>query len=685
MNTPPLPADNPFALPWDGPFGLPPFAAIEPGHFRPAFDAMLARHRAEIDAIVADPAPPAFANTMEALERAGRDLQRVSAVFHNLCGADTNEALQAIERDMSPIMSRHTSAISMNAGLFARIDAVFAARETLGLDPESLRLLERTHRNFVRAGARLNETDKTRLAAINERLAGLGTQFAQNVLKDEASYALVLDTGDDLAGLPHWLKAAMARAASDRGHEGKHAVTLSRSIIEPFLTFSTRRDLRETAYRAWVSRGEQGGATDNRRLVAETVRLRAEKARLLGYATFAHLKLDDSMAKTPEAVRGLLELVWAPARARAAREEALLAGIAARDGLNGPILPHDWRHYAERQRKAEHDLDEEAIKPFFQLDQMIAASFDVAGRLFGLTFEERPDIAGYHSDVRVFEVKDGARHIGVFMGDYFARPSKRSGAWMSAYRSQRRLDGEVRPVIVNVCNFARPADGEPALLSFDDARTLFHEFGHALHGLLSDVTYGSLAGTAVPRDFVELPSQLYEHWLSTPDVLAGFARHAETGGIMPDDLRERLIAARNFNQGFMTVEYTASALVDLAFHSLEAVGDIDPVAFEAAELARIGMPAAIAMRHRTPHFTHVFSGDGYSAGYYSYLWSEVMDADAFDAFREAGDVFDGATAERLKRFIYAAGNGRDPAEAYTLFRGRLPTPQALLEKRGLAA
>lgn len=682
-----LPAENPFATRWETPFRLPPFAAIKPEHIRPAFDAALDKHKAEVAAIVGDEAEPDFANTIEALERAGRALSRVGGVFYNLTGADTNEALQAIEREMSPISARHWSAIMMDEGLFARVDAVNAKRDTLGLGAEQARLLERTYKGFIRSGAKLAPEDKKRLAAINERLAALGTQFSQNVLKDESSYALFIEDEAGLAGLPEFLKAAMARAAADRGKPGQHAVTLSRSIIEPFLTFSTRRDLREEAFIAWSKRGENGGESDNRAIVSEMVKLRAEKAKLLGYPTFAHFKLDDAMAKTPEHVRGLLELVWNPAKARAAREAADLAALAQDEGENGPIRPWDWRHYAEKVRQKTYALDETVLKPYLQLDRIRQAAFDVAGKLFGLSFAERPELAGYHPDVRIFEVTEAAtgRHIGLFIGDYFARSSKRSGAWMSAFRGQRKLDGETRPIIVNVCNFAKPAEGKPALLSLDDARTLFHEFGHALHGLLSDVTYGSLAGTAVARDFVELPSQLYEHWFLTREVMRDYCLHAETGEPIPEALIEKIEKAQTFNQGFSTVEYTSSALVDLAFHSLEEPAEVDPLAFEAAELARIGMPNEIMMRHRTPHFTHVFSGDGYSAGYYSYLWSEVMDADAFNAFIETGDVFSAQVAEKLKRYIYSAGDTRDAAEAYTLFRGRLPTPDALLEKRGLAA
>jgi peptidyl-dipeptidase Dcp len=682
---PVLPVDNPFAAPWTTPFGLPPFAEIRPEHIGPALHAALAEHMAEIEAIARETAPVTVANVIDALERAGRNLNRAAGVFYNLSGADTNDALQAIEREMAPVMSRHWSAIGMNPELFARVDALRARRAEIDMTPEQERVLELTWKGFVRSGAKLGEDDKTRLKTINERLSVLGTQFSQNVLKDEASFALILDGEEDLAGLPDFLMAAMAKAAEDHGHKGKHAVTLPRSIVEPFLTFSSRRDLREKVRKAWDARGANGGETDNAAIVAETVRLRAEKARLLGYGSYAAFKLDDSMAKTPAAVRELLELVWAPAKRRAAQEAADLAALARSEGQNHPIATWDWHYYAEKVRSARFALDEATLKPYLQLDRIVDASFDCASKLFGLVFTPRPDLKGYHPDVRIWQVSEaGGKHIGVFMGDYFARASKRSGAWMSAYRGQDRLDGEVRPIIVNVCNFAKPAAGQPALLSLDDARTLFHEFGHALHGLLSDVVYPSVSGTSVSRDFVELPSQLYEHWFTTREVMRTYCLHAGTGEPIPEELMDKVKAAQTFNQGFGTIEYTSSALVDLAFHELGEADRIDPLVFQAAELARIGMPAEIGMRHKTPHFAHVFAGDGYSAGYYSYLWSEVMDADAFDAFTDTGNVFDPATAARLKRFIYSAGNSRDPAELYTAFRGRMPTPEALLDKRGLA-
>ena len=668
---------------WTGPLGLPDFAAIADDAFEPVFDAGLAAHEAEIAAIAGDPSPATIANTLQALELAGEALDRVSAIFWLRAGAHTNTAIQALERKIAPRMSRHFSAIHMNAALFARIDALHAQRAALGLDTETLRVLEKTRKRFVKAGAQLAPEGKARLAAINERLAALGAGFGQNVLSDEADWALFLGE-DDLAGLPDFLRDAMAEAAVSRGETGRYAVTLSRSIIEPFLTFSARPDLRAAAHEAFTRRGRNGGAADNVAIVAETLSLRAEKAKLLGYPSFAALKLDDTMAKTPAAVLGLLEPVWERARARASADREELQKIAAGAGSNGPIAAADWRYWQEKLRAQKYAFDEAELKPYLQLDRIIAACFDVAARLFGLQFEEKRGIAAWHEDVRIFEVRnaDGS-HRATFLADYFNRPSKRSGAWMSSLQGGHRLDGGATPIVYNIMNFARPPKGQPALLSMDDARTLFHEFGHALHGMLSEATWPSVAGTSVARDFVELPSQLYEHWLTVPEVLEKHAVHYRTGKPMPKALLDKMLAARTFNAGFATVEFAASALVDMAYHAA-AEAPADPLAFEAGTLERLAMPDAIAMRHATPHFLHVFSGDGYSAGYYSYMWSEVLDADAFAAFEETGDPFDPATAERLRANIYAAGGTKDPEELYRAFRGRMPTPDAMMEKRGLA-
>ena len=678
-------ADNPLLRPWTGPLGLPPFAEIKTGDFRPALDAAMAEQKAAVEAIAGADEAATFDNTIRALELSGLTLENVASVFFHLAHADTNEALQAVERDLAPVLSRHSDEILMNAALFKRVEAVYAARETAGLDAEQKRVAERYHTMFVRAGAALDDAGKTRLSEINERMATLGTQFGQNVLADESSWKLVLEAPDDLAGLPDFVVAAAAEAAAEREMPGKHVVTLSRSSIEPFLQFSTRRDLREKAFAAWVKRGEGEGKTDNRPLISEMIALRAERAKLMGYDTYAHFRLADTMAKTPEAVRALLDEVWAPARARAAAEAERLQAEIAAEGGNFRLAAWDWRHYAERVRKRDFAFDEAEVKPYFQLDRMIAAAFKVAERLFGLSFEEVRGLALYHPDVRAWKVTgEGGREVGVFLGDYFARPSKRSGAWMLGLRQQQKLTGDVRPIVVNVSNFSKAPKGQPTLLSFDDARTLFHEFGHALHGLLSDVTYPLIAGTSVARDFVELPSQLYEHWLEQPEVLREFAVHAETGEAMPEALLDKVLKARTFNQGFATVEYTSSALVDLDLHLLPEADGVDVLDFEKAALERIGMPDEIVMRHRTPHFAHIFSGDGYASGYYSYLWSEVLDADAFEAFAEAGDIFHADTARRLHDYVYSAGHLRDPAEAYAGFRGRMPSTEPLLRKRGLA-
>lgn len=677
-------SDNPLLAEWTTSFEVPPFDLIHNDHFVDGFETSIATNRSEIDAIADNEDAPSFDNTIAALEKSGEDLSKVASTFFNLSGSNTNDEMQKIEREIAPKLSRHSSATVMNAKLFGRIKDLYERIDTLKLDDEQFRVLTKYYENFVRAGAALTGSDRERMAEISARLSELGTQFSQNVLTDEKDFQLVLDADADLAGLPGFLVSAAKSAAEERGVSGKHVITLSRSLIEPFLQFSARRDLREIAFKAWAARGENGGKSDNRAIITETLKLRDERAKLLGFDGFAHFKLHNQMAKTPDAVRDLLENVWAPAKMRAAEEAEALSGLAQSLGDNTDIAPWDWRYYSEKVRVRDHALNEAEIKPYFQLENMIEAAFAAANRLFGVAFREVKDIALYHPDVRAWEVKDASgHHVGLFLGDYFARSSKRSGAWMSAFRSQEKLTGNIRPIIVNVMNFAKAPEGEPALLTFDDARTLFHEFGHALHGLLSNVTYPLVSGTSVARDFVELPSQLFEHWLTTPEILSKYAVHAHSGETLPKDLMERLLAASTFNQGFSTVEYVSSALVDLEMHLNAEEAAADPLAFEAKTLKDIGMPAEIIMRHRTPHFMHVFSGDGYSAGYYSYLWSEVMDADAFVAFEETGDAFNPELAKKLKTHIYSAGNSADPAQLYTAFRGRMPSIDALLQKRGL--
>jgi peptidyl-dipeptidase Dcp len=676
---------NPLFEDWTGPFGVAPFGRIEPQHFQPAYARAFAAHAAEVDTIASDPAEPTFANTIEALERGGEMLTRIGSVFGVLAGAHTNDAIQAIELALAPLEAQHWNRILMNEALFRRVDSLHRRRDKLGLTAEQQRVLDRYHLMLKRAGAALDAKSKARLAEINERLATLGTTFSQNVLADEQGYTLVLEGEDDLAGLPDFVRAAARGAAEERGLAGKHVITISRSSVEPFLQFSARRNLREKIFRAWIARGDGGGATDNKAIIAEMVKLRAERARLLGYETFAHYRLDDAMAKTPEAVRGLLDRVWPPARRSAMADRDAMQALVQAEGKNFTLAAWDWRYYAEKLRKVRCDIDEATIKPYFQLDRIIEAAFYTANRLFGLSFERLDGIPVWHEDVRVWEVRDAAgRHRGLFFGDYFARTSKHSGAWMTTMRDQERLRGDIHPLVINVMNFSKAGEGEPTLLSYDDARTLFHEFGHALHGLLSDVTYPMIAGTGVLTDWVELPSQLYEHWLERPEILSRFAVHRETGEPMPEDLLRRLLAARTFNQGCATVEYVASALVDLDIHLQPIVDGFDINAFEQSALAKIGMPAEIVMRHRPTHFQHIFSGGGYASAYYSYMWSEVLDADAFAAFEETGDIFNADVAKNLHDHVYSAGGARDPAELYKLFRGRLPTPDGLLKRRGLS-
>ncbi|MBN9674191.1 M3 family metallopeptidase [Salipiger bermudensis] len=671
---------NPLLADWDTPFRIAPFDRISDEDFAPAFEQALAAHLAEIEAIADNPEPASFANTILAMEGAGEALDKVLSVFFSVAGADSNDARQALQRDVSPKLSAHSSAIYANARLFGRVADLWARREELGLSNEEARVLYLTHRGFVRAGAALEGEDAERMTAVKSRLAVLGTAFTQNLLKDEAAWYMPLSEAD-LEGLPGFVVDAARSAGEALGQEGP-VVTLSRSLITPFLQFCPRRDLRQTAFEAWAARGANGGETDNRSIAAEVLALREERAKLLGYADFASYKLETEMAGTPDRVRELLMQVWEPARAQALRDAAEMEEMLREDGINDALQPWDWRYYAEKRRRALHDLDEAELKPYLQLERMIEAAFTCANRLFGLEFKPL-DVALYHPDCRAWEVTRDGQHLAVFIGDYFARASKRSGAWCSAMRSQAKRPKIETPIVVNVCNFAKPSKGKPALLSYDDARTLFHEFGHALHQILSDVDFGSVSGTSVARDFVELPSQLYEHWLEVPRVLEEFATHAETGAPMPKALLDKVLAAATFDMGFQTVEYVASALVDLEFHSGTAPGD--PMARQAEILRGIGMPQAITMRHATPHFAHVFAGDGYSSGYYSYMWSEVMDADAFAAFEEAGDAFDPATAEKLERFILSKGGSQEAEDLYTAFRGRMPGVEALLKGRGLAA
>ena len=678
-------AANPLLQPWDTPHGLPPYAQLQAGQFEPALREAMVQHRAELSAVAADPAAPTFENTLAAFDRSGRLLDRVATAFYSLTASATNPELQAVQRQMAAPMAAHNSAVYTDAALFARVDALHAQRETLGLGPEQRRLLERVHLDFVRAGARLAPTARARYAELMQELAQLTTRFAQNVLHDESSWQLPLASEAELVGLPAFVRGAARQAAAERGLEG-HVITLARSLIVPFLTFSERRDLRETAWRAWTSRGEHAGEHDNRELVRDILRLRQEQARLHGHASYADFALTDTMAGTRQAVQGLLDQVWPRALDSAERERQALLRAMQQAGAGASALePWDWRYWAEKVRRSTYALDDAEIKPYFELGRVVLAAFDCAQRLFGLRFTRRDDIPVYHPDVVAYEVHDATGALrGIFLQDNFARPAKRSGAWMSALRWQHANGGPQIPVILNNNNFAK---GEPTLLSLDDARTLFHEFGHGLHGLLSQVTYERLSGTQVLRDFVELPSQIFEHWIGEPEVLRQHARHFQTGEPIPDDLVKRLKAAQRFGQGYETVRYCASALIDLAVHALE---DTEPpadiCAFEAQVLERHGLKgplAATGVMHRYVHFQHLFASSAYASGYYVYLWAEVLDADGYDAFREAGNPFDPRLAQSLLRYIYSSGNSLEPGAAFRAFRGRAPVVEPLLKKKGL--
>ena len=687
-------APNPLLQPWTAPHGLPPFAAIRAAHVEPALREAMQQHRAELAAIAGQRGAPDFDNTVAAFDRSGNLLDRVGAVFFTLTASATSDELQAVQRAMAAPLAAHRNAVYMDAALFARIDALHESRAKLDLAPEALRLLERVHLDFVRAGARLAGAAKQRFGAVMEELAALTTRFAQNVLHDEATWTLALPDAAARAGLPPFVLDSARQAAAERDQPGA-VITLSRSLIVPFLTYSTRRDLRETAWRAWVGRGENGGEHDNRDVARAILRLRREQAALLGHGCYADHALADTMAGSRAAVAGLLDEVWPRALVAVRREEAQLeelrSAAAARGepGTDGRLEAWDWRFWAERVRRERYALDDAEVKPYFRLENVAAAAFDCAQRLFGLKFTPCADLPVYHPDVKAYEVHDAAgMSVGLFLQDNFARSGKRSGAWMSALRWQRRngvAAGEpaARPVILNNNNFAR---GEPTLLSLDDARTLFHEFGHGLHGLLSDVTYARLSGTQVLRDFVELPSQIFEHWISEPEVLERHARHWQTGAPIPAELVARLEQARRFNQGYETVRYAASALADMAVHSMaDAEPPADLCAYEARLLHEKGLPHAVGMNHRFVHFQHLFSSSAYAAGYYVYLWAEVLDADGFDAFAEASGAFDPEVARRLQRHIYSAGNSVEPGAAYRAFRGRDAAVEPLLRKRGLLA
>jgi peptidyl-dipeptidase Dcp len=678
--------ENPLLAKWEGPYGgVPPFDKVQIPLFKPALEAGMAEQLKEIERIAADPAAPDFENTIAALERAGKTLSRVFTVYGVWGATMSGPEYQAVQREMAPRLAAFNDQITQNEALFKRIEAVYNSPAKAKLTSEQQRVTWLYYTNFVRAGARLDAAAKKRLSAINQQLAGLFTKFSQNVLAEETDQFIVLKSEEELAGLPQSLRDAAAAAAETKKQPGTWVIMNTRSSIDPFLTYSDRRDLREKAWRMFVNRGDNGGANDNNAIITEILQLRAERARLLGYQTHAHWRLENAMAKTPERAMELMEAVWKPAVARVHEEVADMQALADKEGAKIKIEPWDYRYYMEKVRKAKYDLDQNEVKPYLQLEKLREGIFWVAGELFNFDFTPVTNVPVAHPDIRVWEVTDktSKKHIGLWYFDPYARAGKRSGAWMNAYRSQERINGEITTIVSNNSNFVKGKPGEPVLISWDDATTMFHEFGHALHGLNSNVTYPSVAGTAVARDYVEFPSQLLEHWLSTPQVLQRFALHYQTGKPIPQALVDKIARSATFNQGFATVEYLSAALIDMKLH-LAGDKKIDAESFERETLTQLGMPKEIVMRHRMPQFLHVFGSDGYSAGYYSYLWSDVLTADAYGAFVEGKGPYDRAVAERLRKYVFSVGNTTDPAEGYRSFRGRDPKIDALMKKRGFS-
>lgn len=678
-----LQEQNPLLGEFDTPFNVPPFERIKVEHYKPAFEEGMKRQLETIDAIVNDKAPATFENTIEALEGSAALLTKAGNIFRNMNSANTSEELQEIAKEILPMLSEHADRIRFNEKLFERVKAVYELKEDLDLTPEQGKLLEETYKFFVRGGANLDGAKKAELAGINKELSVLRLKFGENILKEINTFELVIEKEGDLAGLPEAAVTGAAEAAEERGREGKWVFTLHKPSMIPFLQYSEKRVLREKIFKAYTTLCNKNDELDNKKTLSRMAALRARKAGLLGYETHAHFVLEENMAKSPDKVYGLLGKLWKPALAKAKKEAAALQELIYKEGGDFELEPWDWWYYAEKLKKAQFELDDETLRPYFELENVRNGAFTVANKLYGITFEEIIDIPKYNEDIRVFEVKeaDGA-HIGILYTDYYPRASKRGGAWMSSYRKQSGREGKrTAPVITNVGNFSKPTGGKPALLSFDEVTTLFYEFGHALHGLLSDCTYETLSGTAVAQDFVELPSQIMENWLTEPEVLRIYARHYETGKRIPQELIERLKRSRHFNQGFATTEYLAASILDMDWHTMTDAGKPDPEAFEAGSMKRIGMIPEIVVRYRSTYFRHIFSGD-YSAGYYSYIWAEVLDADAFRAFKENG-LFDRETAEAFRHNILAAGGTGDPMTLYVRFRGAEPGIDALLEKRGL--
>lgn len=676
-------AQNPFMSEWNTPYGVPMFDQIKEEHYLPAFREGMRQQVENIKAIVENRETPTFANTIEALETSGTLLSKVERVFDNMVAVNTNDTIQSIAKEVAPMLTQHRDDILLNEELFQKIASVYERKDELDLNAEQLKLLDEYYKEFVRGGARLDEQGKAELREINKELSLLSVKFGENVLRENNAFELVIDNEEDLAGLPEAAITGAAEAAAETGHEGKWVFTLHKPSMIPFLQYSEKRDLREKIFKAYINRGNNGNELDNKETASKTAALRVKRARLLGYETHAHYVLEENMAKDPESVYELLNKLWKPALAVAQREASELQAMIDEEGGDFKLQPWDWWYYAEKLRKEKYDLDEEMLRPYFKLENVIAGAFMVANKLWGITFEERTDLPKYHEDVKTFEVKEAdGSHIGILYADYFPRESKRGGAWMNSYRKQSRLGGErVTPVISNAGNFSKPTGDKPALLSFEEVNTMFHEFGHALHGLLSDCTYETLSGTSVPRDFVELPSQIMENWASHPEVLRMYAKHYETGEPMPEELTQKIANAKTFNQGFATVEYLAASFLDMDWHTLKEQKELDPLEFDDRSLSRIGLIPEIVVRYRSPYFRHIFSG-GYSSGYYSYVWAEVLDADAFRAFEETG-IFDRETATSFRENILARGGSDDPMTLYKRFRGAEPKIEPLLEKRGL--
>ncbi len=673
---------NPFYSEFDTPFGVPPFDKIELRHYLPAFKKGIEQHQQEIRDIAENPASPTFENTLVAMEKSGKLLTRVERVFDNMRSANTSDELQAIDQEVTPLLSRHEDNILLNEKLFARIKSIYRQKDQLNLSSEQHMLLEKYYQDFVRGGANLSTEKKAELRKINEELSLLSLKFGENVLKENNKFELVIENEADLAGLPAGAIQGAAEAAAERGHEGQWVFTLHKPSMIPFLQFSEKRDLREKIFKAYINRGDHNDELDNKKILSKMAALRVKRAYLLGYETHADFVLARNMAKKPENVYNRLNQLWKPALAMAKKEASMMQEIIHREGHNFKLQPWDWWYYAEKVKKEKYDLEDEAIRPYFQLENVRKGAFAVANKLYGITFTERTDIPKYHPDVQAFEVKEAdGSHIGILYTDYFPRTSKRGGAWMNEYRGQARVDGDIKPIVCNVGNFSKPTGDKPALLSLDETLTLFHEFGHALHGLLSDGTYPRLTGTSVPRDFVELPSQIMENWALEPEVLKMYARHYKTGEVIPDALIKKIKESGKFNQGFATVEYLAASFLDMDWHTLKTTEPQDPVRFENESLKRIGLIPEIVVRYRSPYFRHIFAG-GYSSGYYSYIWAEVLDADAFQAFRETS-LFDQKTAAAFRKNILAAGGTQDPMTLYLNFRGKEPSIEPLLVKRGL--